>query len=168
MVLNKTAVGTYLILLCTGCAVSASFSGGSISPEIQTFSVKDFPNEALLVVPSLSSVFTEGLKDKIERNSRLNLVEKNGDTQFEGRITRYSFRPLAISGNDVAEKQEIRVTVEVIFTNTKNEAENFKQTFSAKYEYPSTNSREEIEEEAIEEMIQNLVDDIYNKAFTNW
>lgn len=55
-----------LILCCQTCKIAKvtyNMTGGSLSPEIKTFSVDYFPNKAPLVVPYLSSSFTEKLTE---------------------------------------------------------------------------------------------------------
>lgn len=60
-------------------------TGASISPDVKTFSVDYFPNKALLVVPYLSSLFTEDLKSYLRsKTSLLEMTDNNGDIRFEG------------------------------------------------------------------------------------
>ena len=55
----------------TACKVSYSFTGGTLSPEVKTFSVQFFPNRAPLVNPNLSNQFTEALKEKFRGQTTL-------------------------------------------------------------------------------------------------
>ncbi|NSW45418.1 MAG: hypothetical protein HPY79_06365, partial [Bacteroidales bacterium] len=81
---------TYLIFIIaclvgfSSCKINYTFSGASYSADTQTFSVDFFQNQATLVNPSLSNVFTEALKDKINAQTKLKLVQQNGDIQYEG------------------------------------------------------------------------------------
>ena len=54
-----------------------SFTGASISPDVKTFSVKYFPNKAATINASLSSVFTEKLKEQMDSLAK-NLSSLNG------------------------------------------------------------------------------------------
>ena len=86
-----------IALLCTtmlsGCIFfrgGYSRSGASITEGAKTFSVAYFPNNAPMVSPSLSSTLVEALKDKFSRQTKLQLVEENGDFAFEGEIVGYT------------------------------------------------------------------------------
>ena len=71
--MRKLVASLLLLTSCfaiTGCDVY-SFTGASISPEIKTISIASFPNQASLVQPSLSQVFTEKLKDKFVSQTNL-------------------------------------------------------------------------------------------------
>ena len=64
------AVICSLVLLVSGvamfsaCTISYKFNGASIDyTKIKSISIKDFPNQAPLVYPPLSQMFTEALKD---------------------------------------------------------------------------------------------------------
>ena len=80
-------------LCCNSCKlykVSYSMTGASISPEVKTFSVDYFPNKAPLVVPYLSSLFTDELTNYMRSKTGLTqMTDNNGDIRFEGQITNY-------------------------------------------------------------------------------
>ena len=63
--MNKIPYIFFLLLLVSisGCRIGYSFSGASISPEMKTISVQFFANQAPLFQPTLSTTFTESLKD---------------------------------------------------------------------------------------------------------
>ena len=91
--MRKLVASLLLLTSClaiTGCGVY-SFTGASISPEIKTISIATFPNQASLVQPSLSQVFTEKLKDKFVSQTNLTQINSSGDISFEGyiNISRY-------------------------------------------------------------------------------
>ena len=48
--------------------------------------IKDFTNQAAMVYAPLASTFNEGLKDVYTKQTRLDLVEANGDLELEGEI----------------------------------------------------------------------------------
>ena len=90
----------YLILLVAlwGCGVY-SFSGASISPDVKTISIQNFPNEAPLGPATMSVTFTENIKDYFQQNTNLALVDDNGDLQIEGYISDYRISPVAASAS---------------------------------------------------------------------
>lgn len=145
-----------------------SFTGASIPPEAETFSVKHFPNHAQIVQPTLSQRFTEALQDRFTRQTDLRLIEGVGDLHFEGSITGYSTRPTAISGDDQAELNRLTVTVRVVFINEYDPDSDFERNFSRYFDYDSSLSLNQVEDQALTEIIEALVDDIFNASVVNW
>ncbi len=156
-----------LCVLITACGVY-SFTGASISPDIKTVSIDYFQNRALTVQPSLSQVFTEKMKDKFVSQTNLTLTNKGGDLHFEGSITDYYTQPTAIQGNEQAALNRLTINVKVKFVNTKDEKQSFESTFSRFADYDSRTNLATIETELINEICNQLVDDIFNKAVINW
>ena len=79
-----------LFAMFSACTISYKFNGASIDyTKIKSISIKDFPNQAPLVYPPLSQMFTEALKDLYTRQTRLQIVRDNGDLDLEGEITGY-------------------------------------------------------------------------------
>lgn len=155
-----------LVFLSQSCGIY-SFSGASIPANMKTVSVQFFENNAPLVVPNLSQKFTEALKDRIRNNSRLSIVRDNGNGNFEGRITDYSIKPAAVTGNNIAEETRISITVSVKYTNTLNNELSFEQQFT-RYKQVATSNVQSQEQSAIDEINKQLTEDIFNRAFANW
>jgi hypothetical protein len=150
-----------------GCKVY-SFTGASISPDIKTVSIDVFTNKASMVQPSLSQVFTEKLKDKFVSQTNLTQVKSNGDLHFEGFITDYNSFPTAIQGNEQAALNRLSITVKVKFVNSKDAKQSFESSFTRFTDYAATKNLASVEVELINEICNQLVDDIFNKAVINW
>ncbi|MGC8866232.1 MAG: LptE family protein [Bacteroidales bacterium] len=148
--------------------MSYSFTGASIPIQAKTISVEYFSNQAPIVVPSLSQVLTDALRDRFTSQTPLNLVPRDGDLHIEGIITGYSTQPVAIQGNEQAALNRLTVTVRVKFTNKYDEKANFEQTFSRFEDYPFTASLNSVQDALIQQIVDALVDDIFNKAVVNW
>jgi hypothetical protein len=67
----------------------------------------------------LSRELTEKLKDKIQGQTVLKLVNESGDVQFEGEISNYSVTPAAITGDNVAAKNRLTISIRVKYSNSK-------------------------------------------------
>jgi hypothetical protein len=156
------------LFLLPACKVNYSMSGASISPDVKTFTVKYFQKTAALGPLTLSQVFTERLKDKFLSETNLNNVERDGDLTFEGTITNYTVIPLAIQANETAAQNRLTITVNVKFTNLKDEKQNFETTFSRYADFSSSVNLTSIEDELIRVINDQLVDDLFNKAVINW
>ena len=150
-----------------GCG-AYSFTGASIPPQAITFSVDHFPNNAPLVQPTLSQVFTDALKDKFSRQTNLKLTNGVGDLHFEGSITGYNVQPQAIGADDRAAQNRLTITIRVTFVNEYQPENDFEQSFSRFYDYDSQQSLAAIEPTAIDVIVEALVEDIFNRAVVNW
>lgn len=166
--IRLTAVLITLMGVLTACKISYSFSGVNISPEVLTYSVDYFPNRAALVQAQLSQVFTDALMDKIQGNTSLDLSPQGGDVQFSGEITGYETRPTAITSEETAARNRLTVTVRVKYVNVVEPDLDFDSSFSRYEEYDAQANLTDVEEALIELIVENLVEDIFNKAFISW
>ena len=145
-----------------------SFTGASIPIEAKTVSVNYFNNKAATVQPDLSHVFTERLKDILLEQTNLNLNENEGDLSFSGFISKYQIKPMAIKANETAGKNRLTIAVKVNYNNSLDSENNFEKTFSRYRDYDSAQNISNIEKTLIEEITNELVEDVFNKAFVNW
>ena len=155
-------------LLLTSCGIY-SFTGASIPTEAKTVSVQYFGNKAATVQPTLSQVFTERLKDVFVEQTNLTLSENQGDLAFSGYISKYQIRPMAIKADETAGQNRLTIAVKVTYNNSFDAKSSFEQTFSRYRDYESSQMLSgELEVDLIEEITNELVEDIFNKAFVNW
>ena len=157
-----------LLLLLPSCKITYSFSGVNIDPEVRTYSVEYFPNRAAIVQAQLSQLFTDALMDKIQSNTSLDLTTDGGDVSFSGEITGYETRPTAITGNEVAARNRLTITVRVSYTNNVQPELDFDTSFSKYEDYDSSQNLSDVEDELIDLIVENLIEDIFNQAFVSW
>ncbi len=167
--MRKFKIYAVLLICCilSSCGIY-SFSGASIPAEAKTVSVQYFPNHAQLVNPLLSNNLTNALNDMFVNQTTLESVAQNGDLAIEGEITGYSTSPMAITGNQTAALNRLTVTVNVRFTNKYDENTNFEQSFSQYQDYPSNQDLNMVQDALLETIINDLCQDIFNKAVVNW
>jgi hypothetical protein len=165
-----------LMVLCliNSCKVSYSFRGTTIDPRIQTYSVGNFNNRAPLVQARLSQYITDELKDKVQNQTSLKLINGFADVEFSGDITNYETRPTAITGQGsvdtppTAALNRFTITVKVKYTNTINPELSFEQAFSKYEDYPSTQNLSAVEEDLSKKIVESIIEDIFNRAFVTW
>ena len=158
-------------VLLTGCIFMRggySFSGASIPDAAKTYSVAYFPNNAPMVSPTLSTMLTEALKDKFSRQTKLQLVEENGDFAFEGEITGYSSTTASVSSDNYAQLNRLTITVRVEFTNLVEPNNSFVQTFSQFADYDSQQLLTDIQSDLDQQIVDQIVTDIFMAAAANW
>ncbi|WP_430933804.1 LptE family protein [Saccharicrinis sp. 156] len=161
---------TYLVLFLglSACSVNLTLNGASVPDNLKTFTVQYFENRAPLINPTLSQTFTEELKDRITSESRLVLESQNGDIDFSGEITGYSIRPMAIQADAVSAETRLTVTVKVRYRNFKDPKDNWESQFKAYEDYSSDQNITDIEDELVALIIEQITEDIFNKAFSDW
>jgi hypothetical protein len=152
----------------TGCKVTYSFSGASISAQVKTISIQYFLNRASLVQPALSQYITDALIDKCKAQTNLSIVNGTGDVSFEGEITDYNTRPLTVSADATAAMNRFTISVKVKFTNSVEPNLSYDQTFSRYQDYDSNLDLSQVEKELSDKIIELLIEDIFNQAFVNW
>ena len=155
-------------VLLTGCTVSYSFSGASISPLIKTLSIQYFQNRASLVQPGLSNFLTDALTDKCKSQTNLSLINGIGDVNFEGEISDYNTRPLTTAADARAATNRFTISVKVKFTNSVEPDYSYEKTFSRYEDYDSNLDLSSVEKELSDKIVALLIEDIFNAAFVNW
>ncbi|MGE4585983.1 MAG: LptE family protein [Mangrovibacterium sp.] len=161
-------LGVLSLLALQGCKVGYSFTGAAIADDVKTFSVDYFANRARLVNPNLSQQFTEALQEKLMRQTSLDLVRERGDLEFSGQITGYETRPMNIKEGDYASQTRLTVTVKVKFVNNTDHEADWEKSFSAYSDYDSSKILSEVEEELMTEILEQLMEDIFNASIANW
>ena len=155
-------------LVLGGCGIY-SFSGTSIDNDVQTITINYFEYKAPKVNPSLSNELTEALRTRFRRMTRLEQVEQDGDLEIVGEVTGYAVSAAAITANEVAARNKLTVTVKVDFINRKHPEEDFQgQNFSNYAEYDSTNSLDAVESTLCAEIIDKIIEDIFNATVAQW
>ena len=154
-------------VLCS-CSVSYSFSGTSIQPDVNTITINYIEYRALRVNPSLSNDLTEAIRNQFRRMTRLEQVDRDGDMEISGEVTGYDISAAAVTANEVAARNKLTVTVKISFSDKKHPEEDFDKTFSAYAEYDSTNTLDAVESSLCAEIIEKLVEDIFNASVAQW
>ena len=156
-------------LMATACSISYKFNGASIDyTKVKTIMISDFTNQASYVNPTLAPEFTEELKDIYIRQTRLEQVKSNGDLALEGEVTGYDFTPMAVKEDALASQTRLTITVRVRYMNNTNPDEDFEQSFSAYREFDSNLMVQQVEGSLCEEIIEEIVDQVYNATVANW
>lgn len=158
----------------TSCGVY-SFTGASISPNVETISIQTFYNNSPLGPSNMSPNFTEKIKDYYLRNTSLTLVDGEGDLQLEGNIDNYTLTPVAVSASedpnnvDLTSLTRITIYVSATYTNLEDDQFDFDKTFSFFKDFDQ--NREDLsanEEEFVNEIFDQIILDIFNSSVANW
>lgn len=120
--------------------------------------------------PALSQEFTDALKDKFVSTTSLKLIIGTGDLNFEGEITDYNTKPIAIQQNDVAAMNRLTITIRVKYTNAKDPLAkyDFDKTFTRYEDYDSSKDLGSVETDLTKKIVDQIVDDVFNQSVVNW
>ena len=158
----------FLLPLIAACGIY-SFTGTSISPDVKSVSIYTIENRAMKVNPALSNTITNALQDKFRRLTKLEMMPEGGDLEISGMITNYDVTPTAITSNEVASQNRLTITVKISYTNNKNEEDSFKdKSFAAFQDYDSNLSLDAVEASLCDDIVEILVEDIFNATVANW
>ena len=156
-----------LLAAVSACGIY-SFSGTSIKPDVKTCEVEYFENKAMQVNPALANELTEALIDKYQKLTSLQMVSEGGHLNVYGEITNYDLRPMAVTADEVASQTRLTIGIKLYFTNHLHPEENFEKTFSAYQDFDSSQSFDAVESTLVTDIIEILVEDIFNATVANW
>lgn len=158
-----------LCLLVSACTISYKFNGTLLDySKTKTVSIADFPIKAEYVYAPLATKFNDDLKDIYIRQTRLKLVPRNGDMHVEGEIIKYEQLNKSVKADGYASETELRITVNVRFTNNANHKEDFEQQFTAFRNYDSSQMLTAVQDQLIAEMVKEITEQIFNATAANW
>lgn len=157
-----------LALVCS-CIPVYKFNGASIDYNVtKTITLEQFPNRAAYQWGPMASMFNESLSDIYVRQTKLKQIKTGGDLQLSGEITSYDQTNKSVSSDGYSSMVQLRMGVKVNYVNNKNHNEDFERSFSASREYESTQQLSAVQEELVQQMIDEIVDQIFNATVANW
>ena len=90
-------------------------------------------------------------------------MENREGQQFKG-----SYIPQELLKEIQRLSNRLTIGIKVKYTNTKDDKYDFSSTFSNYADYSTDADFDSIEESLIIEILDKIIDDIYNKALVNW
>ena len=168
MRIRQAILLTFAALTLVSCGIY-SFSGTSIQPDEKTITINYFEYKALKANPSLSNDLTEAMRNKFRRMTRLEQVDIDGDLEIVGEVVGYDVRAQGITANEVAAQNRLTVTIKIQFINRKNPESGFdSKSFSAYSDFDATQSLDAVESSLCAEIIEKLVEDVFNATVAQW
>lgn len=156
-------------VVMVACTVTYKFNGASIDySKTKTIQIVDFPIRSSYVWGPMGPMFNNQLRDHFADHTRLSQVKRNGDLKIEGEITQYQQRNKSVSAEGYSAQTELSITVNVRFTNNVNHNDDFERQFTAASTYETTQSLASVQEQLVQEMVKDLVEQIFNASVANW
>lgn len=171
--LGKKRLELYVVCCMLACFFNYatcrySFKDVSIPVEVKTFRVNYFENKAQYINTQLSPQLTERLKQKIIGTTRLR--QTNGDDadyDISGYVSQYYTSTISITGT-TASGNRLTVGFHLIFKNTLDEKKNFETDLTRTFDFAGNLNLTQAEAILNDDIIKNVVDEIFNKIFSNW
>jgi hypothetical protein len=145
-----------------------SLRGISIPADVSTYYVGQFKNNALNAPPTLAIETSEALKEKIRRESRLVLNDSDPDVEFQGTIVDFRVTAEAPQPGESSAINRLTIVTAIEYINNNNEEDGFKRNFSFFFDFPANTDLSAVQTQAIEDILAQITEDIFNAAFTNW
>lgn len=167
----RTTLFLLLVLSITQSCGIYSFSGVSIGPDVETYQVNFFQNEAAIVEPGIDRTFTLQLQDLIQDQTSLSLTNNNGHLVYEGEIVEYYIAPQASTADNTAAQNRLTIAINVRFFNNKvpDGSEDFEKRFSFFSDVPASSQFiGSTLDTALEEIYERITQDIFNDSLAKW
>lgn len=155
------------LLLLQGCAYY-SFTGASIPQHLQTVAIPLVEDVTSNSISDLGGLLTQRLTDRFVGQTRLQLATDPGqaDALLTSQINQYALQPAAVGGQNTATLNRLTITVSATYMDQAEDNQLFQRTFSSSVEYDPTDPASE--EAAAGEVLDNIADDIFTAATSNW
>lgn len=138
-----------------------------IPPEVKTFRVNYLENKARYVNPMITPQLRDKLQQKIIGQTRLRQTNSD-DAHYDisGYLSDYSVTTTGISGQN-ASTDRLNVSFHLDFKNTLTQKV-ISADINRNYDFNAQYSLQQAEAVLLNDIIKNMVDDIFNKIFSNW
>lgn len=139
-----------------------------IPPEVKTFRVNPLENRATYINTQLAPQLTERLKQKIINTTRLKQTN-NDDAHYDisGYVSQYFTSTVGITNNE-AGTNRLTVGFHLIFKNTLDDKKSIETDINRSFDFPASQTLPQAEAVLTPDIIRNVVDEIFNKIFSNW
>lgn len=172
---KKYGLGILLLPLLFMLAGCYSFTGSSLSPETKTILIRNFPNNAPLMNPTLSQEFSTAIQNRFLQRTTLKGATENPDILIEGEITDYTISPTTISspvnapgGVLQAAQNKLTITVNVHYENQVEPNKSFDRTYSDEAVFSSDLDINQIESSQVKIVNERIINKIFNDIVADW
>lgn len=171
MAWNKTwiLIALSAAFMFSGC-LRYSFTGASIPAGVNTIYIPFFPDQSNSGLGDLSDRLNQILINRFVNQSGLQLAnnEAEADAVLDGVITSYSNRPFSISGNEQANENQVSITVQASFNYTAEDSPEWDKSFNGSFSYDPSVDPIEGESTAANGALEQIANNMFNDAVSNW
>lgn len=164
------ALAIACIIIPAACTISYGFTsiGGLDYNKVKTVSFDKFPIRSTYVWAPMEAMFYNSLVSEFSSKTKLKVQKRNGDLDLQGEIVEYSQTNKSVAADGYSAQTQLKLTVNVRYTNNTKHEDDFEQRFSATTVYDSSQSLASVQEDLVQEMIDDIIDQILNATVANW
>lgn len=164
--MQKLFLLLFFLMILDACTFK--FNDYDISPDVKTFSVEQFETTAGNAPPTIGQQFSEQLKQRILNDTRLQYRDTKGDIEFSGAITSYQISPIAPQPGQTVALQRLTLRMDIECKSSKQEIKNWSPSFSRFADFAADADLSAVETRLVKEIYEQIIEDVFNKAFSNW
>lgn len=117
--------------------------------------------------PTLALEATEALKLKMQNQARLQVVPTDSDIEFKGTLVDFRVSSEAPRPGEFTRLNRLTIVTAVEYINHLDpEADVWTSNFSFFFDFPGDTPLSSVQDEAIEDILDQITEQIINKAFT--
>ncbi|TDO23480.1 LptE family protein [Sediminibacterium goheungense] len=157
-----------IVMLLSACKVKYAFNDAVIDPKVKTIKLEFIDNKASYINPQLSPKLNDKLQQKITNQTKLTRVTSD-DAHYvvSGSIVTYNGTQTVGISNRQASTNRLTVTIKIkLKKNLENTQDDFE--VSRSFDYSANLSFNTAEAQLLDEVVRNMVDEIFNRLFSNW
>lgn len=145
-----------------------SFKGISIPAGVNTYFVDQVQSTALNAPPDIQDLFMEQFREKVRTQTSLRWNTDTPDIEFAFTISRFAITNEGFSEGTEVSLNQLNISIKAEYINSLNEDESWKQNFSFSEPFSPDVDLQAVQSELIATIFEELSEQIFNKAFTNW
>ncbi len=163
----KQTLAIFLSSLSLSSCGVYSFTGTNVDAD--SINIGYIENQARLASPYLSPEITQRLKDRVQNLTKLQILDIDStDLSLTGVVTTYKVEVTSLQNVDQATQNRLKIGVEMTYKNNKEPKDDFTKNFERFADFSADVTLQEVETQLIDEIVELLVNDIFNAAFANW
>ena len=116
----------------------------------------------------LNQLFTEKLREQIRQESRLVNDNNTPDIIFTGTVNKFAIDYVAPDENNTTSLNRMTISIRVNYESEIDPEDNWSKTYSDFEDFDSNTDLQSIQDQLIEDIIDDIVERIFNDSFTNW
>lgn len=160
-------------LLCSTSCLRYSFTGASIPEGVNTIFIPFFADQSSGEVADLSDRLNQVLINRFINQSSLQLADgrAGADAILEGEIVSYENAPFSVTGEEQADQNQVSISVRASFQFTENEEEEegeYNKSFSGSATYDPNEDPIEGENNAAQQALEQVANNMFNDAVSGW
>lgn len=154
------------IIIFNSCSIS--FKGTSIPLEVKTFQIESVVDNSFNAPGTYTSDFQNALSNKIRRETKLKLNEKDPDIIYKCQISNFNVSSKAPAQGTVSSINRLEIVIQVQVTYPNDESQNWNRSFSRFTDFDAGANFSTVQSQLINSLNKLLTEDIFIASFSNW